>query len=779
MQLKRFITILVLFTLPFGLQSQTLSGFVFNAENEALAGVNVYLPQSNAGTITNNEGFYSLRLPAQSQRIVFSYIGYKSDTLSISLFKNESRTLNLVLKEHVLNSAAIYVFAKQFNDAQEIVYKTIENKKAYLASIKNYSYDAYQKIVFKLDKEKIRFIGGIIETKSKGYFEQPDRFQEVVLAKRQSKNFSNLTNALNVGRVPNLLDETLNLDEVQVLSPLSTRALDYYAFRMIDTTFYNNQMVFNIAFKPKSGNMPLFSGTMSIVDQDFAVVACLLNGLDNVQTLIRDSIKIIQHFRQFDQKYWFPVEMQMDSRMNIDIPGMPYLYWKQHVLISNYALNRDDFNYAFDENQLRYQLVTESESVDIWQNEQTIPLEQEEKLALQHIDSVVTNASFFTKSIIWGMANFDRLLITGFYDFYHYNRVQGTYMGFGFDSRRTWRDRQIRLRVGYGFADKKYLYDLEIKKLWSKERFLTEVQLQDRLDFLDRFYRYNPSDITSQTLFRKNDYADYFYRRGGVFKLEYRFIPEFKLGLNYEQSTQKRAPNHLNWTSPKDIRPSFAVDEGTYRSLEFYLGLDDLKYFDYGWLVAPDMSQNFYDLQLRYLKSSAKYLQSAKDFERYYIYFSLFQQAPPLVSLYLRLNAGYLSGSVPLQYYFHLAGAYGSFGNPVLFRTVRSDQFLADRFLIIALENNFKNTFFRLLHLPWLSKSKLDLLLFVNVAFMHNPDVPMDHFNIIELGNKPLTEVGVSLGNLFTFFRLDFTWRLNYRTHDNFKINLTSRLFIR
>ena len=147
------------------------------------------------------------------------------------------------------------------------------------------------------------------------------------------------------------------------------------------------------------------------------------------------------------------------------------------------------------------------------------------------------------------------------------------------------------------------------------------------MDFVDQFYRYNPSDITSQTHFRKNDYADYFYRRGGLFKLEYRFVPEFKLGLIYEHSVQERAPNHLNWTKPKAIRPSFFIDEGTYRSLEFYLGLDDLKYFDYGWLVAPDMSQNFYDLQFRYLKSSAKYLHSAKDFERYYVYFSLFQQA--------------------------------------------------------------------------------------------------------------------------------------------------------
>ena len=69
--------------------------------------------------------------------------------------------------------------------------------------IKNYEYDAYQKTVFRVDlsKEK-QMIGGLIETHSKGYYKYPDEFEEVIIAKRQSANFTDITNIFAVGKLP-------------------------------------------------------------------------------------------------------------------------------------------------------------------------------------------------------------------------------------------------------------------------------------------------------------------------------------------------------------------------------------------------------------------------------------------------------------------------------------------------------------------------------------------------------------------------------------------------
>ena len=79
----------------------------------------------------------------------------------------------------------------------------------------------------------------------------------------------------------------------------------------------------------------------------------------------------------------------------------------------------------------------------------------------------------------------------------------------------------------------------------------------------------------------------------------------------------------------------------------------------------------------------------------------------------------------------------------------------------------------------YLKESKIDFLIFTNIGWLDNHPPAAKSFLATDLKEKPLSEVGLAIGNLFTFFRLDFTWRTTHRTENNFKINLTSRLFIR
>ena len=75
----------------------TVSGYVREAvSQEALIGVNVYLPGTTTGTTTNTYGFYSLTLPTQdSLRLAFSFVGYDPVLRSIGLRKNNSLTILL------------------------------------------------------------------------------------------------------------------------------------------------------------------------------------------------------------------------------------------------------------------------------------------------------------------------------------------------------------------------------------------------------------------------------------------------------------------------------------------------------------------------------------------------------------------------------------------------------------------------------------------------------------------------------------------------------------
>jgi len=97
-QMKLFIyTVLFIFINSSVLsQNYTISGYVSDVETgEKLISAYVYDQISQKGTVTNNYGFYSLTLPKDSVKIIYSYLGYESKEKI--LFLNENLELEIKL----------------------------------------------------------------------------------------------------------------------------------------------------------------------------------------------------------------------------------------------------------------------------------------------------------------------------------------------------------------------------------------------------------------------------------------------------------------------------------------------------------------------------------------------------------------------------------------------------------------------------------------------------------------------------------------------------------
>lgn len=62
---------------------QTVSGTVLNEEGQPIPGVNVLEKETTTGTITNVEGQYTLTVVGEESVLVFSFIGYKSQEISV------------------------------------------------------------------------------------------------------------------------------------------------------------------------------------------------------------------------------------------------------------------------------------------------------------------------------------------------------------------------------------------------------------------------------------------------------------------------------------------------------------------------------------------------------------------------------------------------------------------------------------------------------------------------------------------------------------------------
>ena len=84
---KRFFTIIFLISVHLAAQEK-IEGMVMEANDEkkhiGLAGANVYWLNSPIGTVTNQEGLFSIPYSKEYNKLVISYVGFKTDTLTIN-----------------------------------------------------------------------------------------------------------------------------------------------------------------------------------------------------------------------------------------------------------------------------------------------------------------------------------------------------------------------------------------------------------------------------------------------------------------------------------------------------------------------------------------------------------------------------------------------------------------------------------------------------------------------------------------------------------------------
>ena len=111
--------ILVFFFISLGLNAQekyTLKGTISNASNnETLIGVNILIPEEKKGVITNEYGFYSIKLPKGTYTIEISYLGFQSIKETISIDGDTTFNTALTASSENLNEVVITSTNEGFN----------------------------------------------------------------------------------------------------------------------------------------------------------------------------------------------------------------------------------------------------------------------------------------------------------------------------------------------------------------------------------------------------------------------------------------------------------------------------------------------------------------------------------------------------------------------------------------------------------------------------------------------------------------------------------------
>jgi hypothetical protein len=219
--------------------------------------------------------------------------------------------------------------------------------------------------------------------------------------------------------------------------------------------------------------------------------------------------------------------------------------------------------------------------------------------------------------------------------------------------------------------------------------------------------------------------------------------------------------------SPRGAVP---VLEGTFQQVEFSLGYDNRTFYDYSWGKVLNMAEDFFRVKFEYTAAPKFLHRNEQTFRQYHLFLNVYSKVSPYANVNVSTLLGFLDNDAFVQRGFHLPGSYGSFSNLHQFRSLREDTYLGRSYAAFFIENNFKNTVFNLLSLPFLKNSKYDLYLCGNFGWIDSRNWPGG----LNVGQNRFSEAGFGLGNIFFFMRIDFTWRIAPRESRNFFFSVSS-----
>lgn len=120
----------------------TLSGYITDSKDgESLPGATILIKELNSGTASNNYGYYSISIPSNSYRFIFSYLGYTDKSIELDLRNDTTMNIELVGSIQQLNEVVVTEQAANANitssqmSVNKISSKTIQSIPALMGEV--------------------------------------------------------------------------------------------------------------------------------------------------------------------------------------------------------------------------------------------------------------------------------------------------------------------------------------------------------------------------------------------------------------------------------------------------------------------------------------------------------------------------------------------------------------------------------------------------------------------------------------------------------------------
>lgn len=775
---KPSLLLFFLFTLvnsQFVSAQKVVHGSVIDSESgNPLPAANIIIEGTYRGTITNEEGRFSLKILQLPATLKVTYIGYISEKREI-YFNSDAEQI-FELKPTVFEFGPIVVTAE--DPAIAIMREVIKRKQIWRKKLLSYKAKAFTRQRLENDTS----IVSITESISEAFWDKNKGAREVIKSKRQTSNVKEQENFAGASYVSNFYDDDIEIQGHKTIGPTHPKALNYYNFKLENQRVLDDKIVFDILVSPSTKLQPAFEGQLAVLDEEFAMIEVDLK--PGAAFIFPPPIKewnvyYKQQFRNFGKDFWLPVDVRINGDIKVGFPGLNFPTFKYHQTskLTDYLVNVVLPDSIFKEKRL---LLVDSLSIKqdndslFASNPEVVPLSTGEEEAYSVIDSTHTFAKAFKPT--GPLARFvdmeedeetdNNKSSNRFFPFnphLSYNRVDGGHLGLSFD-RRIHKNVRWKIAGGYKTHLKEWGYQADLNIRWGKRRRgWLELSYFDNTETRYRSDNFSRQMAATLALFGYHDYYDYYWMKGFQSQLGYR-IRKLDLSLSAELRAEEHS-SRTNITSKGLIRrkggqrPNPAIQEGNLRSIGINLVFGD-EYTPFGVV-----GQNRAEFSAEYSPSS--FLSNEFDFTRYQ--FSLNARIPTFFkrrlmpnTLELRIVGGTFTGSLPVQRFGILDVSLGAFSPFGTFKSLRGFPLDGEKYLAVFWEHNFRTIPFEILGLRSLAKRDLGIII-------HGASgrTWIDPARLSSLTYAPRYqdsfrhEIGLSLNGLFGMIRLDYTRRLD------------------
>ncbi len=390
--MKHFILLCFFLSIAAPGWTATIKGSVADAEGKPLPYASIAVSGTNKGAVANSEGRYELNLSPGTYMLICQYVGYAQQKLTVTV-QQADLVVNFILGRQELIMPDVLI-KKGEDPAYAIIRSTIAQQQENLGRTREFSCQVYSKGQLRLRSFPKKFMGEKVDfedgdtAKQKILFlsETVSRFAIGKRSQRKVEVISSKVSGSSDGFglavpdqysiYPNNVMISTRLNPRGFVSPLANNALSFYRYKFLGTFYENQKAISRIQVIPKRKMEPLFSGVITIVEDDWQLYSVDLTLTTQQQLELLDTLRLVQLYQRDNTGDWIiysQVLYPAAKKFGFDA------YGSFVNIYTDYNTRPSWTKRSFDRTILRYTDNANKRDDAYWESTRPIPLMQDEQ----------------------------------------------------------------------------------------------------------------------------------------------------------------------------------------------------------------------------------------------------------------------------------------------------------------------------------------------------------------------------------------------------------------